>query len=224
MQSICNLHLKTIYYILFASITNQPILVEFLTVSFAFTRQPLAAGLYEPEGIYLSAPFTGQGQLLHVWGDHAEFYANYNYNGVPLQGYIGLAFFLPPATEITAVDDGRVTEISYERGGFEKYIKLHHRWGESLYAFLQTVHVEAGQLLERGSLLASATENPAPAHPHLHFAIRVAPYNRFDGWGGFTNPLPYLPPGVGTPPEFDTSAPLSSPPPMALEFPGMRRS
>ena len=30
--------------------------------------------------------------------------------------------------------------------------------------------------------------------PHLHFAVRISPYNRFDGWGGFANPLLFLDP------------------------------
>ena len=192
-------------------------------MSFAFTHQPLTAGLYEPEGIYLTTPFSGEGYLLHEWGAHAEFYANYNYNGVPLQGYIGLAFSLPLATEIIAVDDGRVMEISYEYGGFEKYIKLHHWWGESLYALLHTIHVESGQTVERGSHLATTTPNALPSHPHLHFAIRIAPYNRFDGWGGFADPRPYLSPNAITPPEFEVSTSLLLPPPMAVEVPGMRR-
>ena len=192
-------------------------------MSFAFTRQPLAAGQYEPEGIYLTAPFTGTGHLLHDWGAYANVYANHTYNGVPLKGYIGLAFSLAAGAEIVAADDGQVSEISQERDGFEKYIKLQHWWGESLYAFLHAVHVESGQKVVRGHHLASAALAPTPPHPHLHFAIRVTPYNRFDGWGGFTDPSPYLPPDIITRPAFDAISSPAVPPTMPIETPRQRR-
>jgi murein DD-endopeptidase MepM/ murein hydrolase activator NlpD len=30
---------------------------------------------------------------------------------------------------------------------------------------------------------------------HLHFGIRIYPYTRGDGWGGFVNPVPHMQPG-----------------------------
>ena len=171
---------------------------------FRFIDQPLRSGLYEPEGLYLNLPFaaadgTLQGEpprLCGRWGEFAEEYAAITYNGVPLQGNTGLDFALEPFTPICAVDHGRVTEISVEPGGFERYIKVEHRWGESLYAYLGRIAVDSGRLVSRGEQLASST---AAVHGHrsarFHLAIRINPFNRYDGYGGFTDPLPYLVPG-----------------------------
>lgn len=186
--------------------------------------QPLIAGLYEPEGIYLSTPFEGTARVSQYWAQHPDFYAQYRYNGVPLKGHIGIDFLLNVGSTLIAVDNGRVVEISFEPGGFERYIKIEHRWGESFYAHVGTVEVEAGQLVKRNDRIATSGENSHNVPPHLHFGIRITPYNRFDGWGGFTDPLPFLNPSnivLGEGEEGENSS--FTPHPMAVEKPGMRR-
>ncbi len=204
-------------------------------MTFKFTALPLASGLYEPEGIYLSTPFAGRWPIIHFWGENPEYYVQFKYNGVGLKGHIGLDFAMPKGTQIFAVDAGRVMELSYEPGGFGRYIKLEHTWGESLYAYMDEIQIEAGQMVQRshwlgysgdsnGGLLAPGGERPA-LQPHLHLGIRIKPYNRFDGWGGFTDPLPYLSPvDFILPDEVEPDERQThTPPPMAIERIGMRR-
>lgn len=195
-------------------------------MTYRFMHQSLESGLYEPEGIYLSAPFAGQGRVLQRWGENPAYYARFKYNGVPLHGHIGVDFGLSPETALLAVDQGRVMEISYERHGFEHYIKVEHRWGESFYAHVGEVTVDSGQMIPRGEQLGYSID-PAlsgiTTNAHLHFAIRVLPYNRFDGWGGFADPLPFMDPEkVLFPTEIDEPVAFE-PPPMANEVHDMRR-
>lgn len=150
------------------------------------------ANQYEPEGIHLTLPFEGTAPLLQGWGDNPGYHSQFTYNGVPLKGHPGLDFLLPAGSSILSVDAGRVVEISHEPGGFGRYVKLEHRWGESLYAHLGDLFVESGQRVERGRKLGGTELVARGSPPHLHFAIRLAPYNRLDGWGGFADPLPYL--------------------------------
>lgn len=170
-------------------------------MGFKFASHKLLNGLFEPEGIYLAPPLEGTLHVLAGWGDHAEAYAASRYNGVPLKGHVGLDLAVTPGARIVAADAGRVVEMAIERGGFECYIKVEHRWGESLYANVGELLVETGQSVQRGETLALAPELPGPAQAganhilYLHFGVRVAPFNRYDGWGGFTDPTPYLPPG-----------------------------
>ncbi len=194
-------------------------------MSFKFVNQPLASGLYEPEGIYLYTPFAGRCPIVQFWGEHAEYYSQFKYNGVPVKGHIGLDFAMPRGSNIYAVDQGRVIEISYEPQGFGRYIKLDHSWGESLYACLDEVAVDSGQLVARGAWLAYSGDGNGTVQPHLHFGIRIKPYNRFDGWGGFTDPLPYLSPAdLLFPTEEDWETQMDfKPPALANERPGMRR-
>ncbi len=161
-------------------------------MTFKFVNQPLLSGLYEPEGIYLSSPLVGRFVISQQWGDFPDYYQQFTYNGVPLKGHIGLDFVAPVGTRVAAVASGRVVELGYEAHGFGRYLKLEHSWGESFYAHLDEIWVESGQLIARGATIALSGDRNGELTPHLHFGLRIKPFNRFDGWGGFTDPLPYL--------------------------------
>ncbi len=193
-------------------------------MKYRFTNHPLEAGLYEPEGIYLSTPFDEPHRIIQFFGQFPEFYGQFDYNNTALRGHPGIDFEMEPGTALYAVDDGRVMEISNEAGGFERYVKMEHRWGESLYALLSTIEVEAGQRVKRNQLLAYSGANRLNVPPHLHFAIRTNPYNRLDGWGGFSDPLAYLnPENIQLPDDGETAASSMIYHPMVDEKPGMRR-
>lgn len=151
-------------------------------------------GRYEPEGIYLAPPLQYRAPIVQQWGDNGTFYKNFTYNGVPLRGYMGLGFDARIGSAVHTVEPGRVTEVSIERGGLGRYIKLEHRWGESLYGCLRRVDVESGQTVRQGERLGQTGTIDGTTHRRLHIGLRIAPYNRFDGWGGFTNPLPFFDP------------------------------
>lgn len=161
---------------------------------FDFLRSDIEDGRYEPEGLYLAAPFEGRRRITQQWGENPEYYRQFAPGGVPLRGHNGLDFALPEGARLFAVDRGRVVEIGFDRAGYGRYIKLVHRWGESLYAHMQAFTVESGAAVERGQVIGYADNTGLSTGPHLHFAIRVYPYNRADGWGGFTDPLPFLHP------------------------------
>lgn len=197
-------------------------------MKYKFMTQPLLAGLYEPEGIYLSTPFDGACPILQFFGQHPDHYAQYQYNSIPLKGHVGVDFGMAPGTHLYAVDNGRVMEISFEQGGFERYIKLEHRWGESFYAHIGEIAVEAGQLVKRNEHIARSGRPGGGLPPHLHFGVRVLPYNRFDGWGGFSDPLPFLNPSNILLPnpdnqEGEDGSSTFAPHPMAVERIGLRR-
>lgn len=151
------------------------------------------AGRHEPEGIFLSYPVdTPETIVLQGWGAHPTYYNMFTYNGVRLHGHPGLDLAAPPGAPILAADHGRVSEIGRDAFGLGLYIKIEHRWGESLYAQLGQALVESGRHVKRGEQIATASLPPQEGIIHLHFAIRIFPYNRFDGWGGFSDPTPYL--------------------------------
>jgi murein DD-endopeptidase MepM/ murein hydrolase activator NlpD len=193
-------------------------------MKYQFMSQPLVAGLYEPEGIYLSTPFDIASPVLQFFGQHPDHYAQFRYNGVPLKGHVGVDFGMEPGSHLFAVDHGRVIEISFEADGFERYVKLEHRWGESLYALVGEIAVEAGQLIRRNEYIARSGRSSQGLLPHLHFGVRISPYNRFDGWGGFTDPLPFLNPNLIILPDAgDDDRPALPPHAMAIERAWLRR-
>lgn len=183
------------------------------------------SGQFEPEGIYLFPPLEGECLLLLGWGDQPAYHAQFTYNGIALKGHTGLDIAARPGAQVVAADAGKVTEISIELGGFGRYIKLEHRWGESIYAHLGEILVETGQVVARAQPIAHIETGKRVYAPRLHFAIRITPYNRFDGWGGFTDPLPYLYNGeIVKPEEIEPDDPNPAQlPPILVERPGMRR-
>ena len=56
--------------------------------------------------------------------------------------------------------------------------------------------VQAGQRLGLSGNSGNARNNGSSGGnatgPHLHFGLRMAPFNRHDGWGGYSDPAPYL--------------------------------
>jgi len=187
------------------------------------------AGQYEPEGIHLTMPVDSEtALLLQGWGDNPEYHGRFTYNGIRLKGHPGIDLAAPAGTDIRACDSGRIIEISNEAGGLGRSIKIEHRWGESLYAQIGEILVETGQVVERGQPIGRADRVRRAFATHLHFAIRVHPYNRFDGWGGFSDPTPFL---YGTDlltvdAENDGQAEQAHShflPPMIEESPGLRR-
>jgi murein DD-endopeptidase MepM/ murein hydrolase activator NlpD len=161
-------------------------------VSFDFVKQSILRGFYEPEGIYLHKPFEGRQPITQLWGENPQHYGRFRPGGVPLQGHNGIDFGIPNGTKLFAVDRGRVIEIGNDSDGYGRYLKLQHRWGESLYAHMQGFTVEAGQFVKRGQVIGYSDNTGASAGPHLHLGIRVHPYDRSDGWGGYIDPLPFL--------------------------------
>ena len=112
---------------------------------------------------------------------------------MPLKGHNWLDFALPLGTTVLATEAGKVKAVSFAPEGLGHYIVLEHAWGESLYAQLDQVRVQAGQVVQRGDVIALSGSSGAAANgAFLHFGIRINPYTRTDGWGGFSDPLPYL--------------------------------
>lgn len=161
---------------------------------FKFTNQALQEGLYEPEGIYLNLPYAGDGVVLRPFGIQEQHEEELTYNDVPLRGHNGIDFGVSPSATLLAVDKGRVAEIGFDQGGFGRYIKLSHAWGESLYALIGDVIVDAGHRVTLGEPLGRVGNEffLIGKWSLLHFGIRILPFNRFDGWGGYSNPISYF--------------------------------
>lgn len=142
--------------------------------------------------LHVELPFAGRWPMTQGWGGNAQLYGTILYDNVPLKGHNGLDFGTPIGTPLLASDDGTVARVDYEEGGFGHFVLLQHAWGESLYAHLERIDVAQGTSIARGQALGLSGNSGFSFGPHLHFSIRITPYRRTDGWGGFINPLPFL--------------------------------
>jgi murein DD-endopeptidase MepM/ murein hydrolase activator NlpD len=183
----------------------------------------LAPALFR-DAIALSIPFQGNHRVSQLWGDNAGFYRQFTYDGVALRGHNGIDFAMPIGTPLLAADAGTVQTVGASPKGFGNWIMLDHRWGQSVYAHMHRITVREGQAIGRGDRLGESGNSGTSTGPHLHFSIRITPYFRGDGWGGYCDPLPFMeadklniPAGIrGEGPEGETIPP--SPPP--IEEPG----
>lgn len=177
-------------------------------------RAPKLPGTDMPNltaGKFLGQPFAGQFGISQLWGENSGFYTRYSYDGVALWGHNGIDFLTPTGTPVLATAAGEVAQAGFEPGGFGNYILLAHPWGESIYAHLETIEVQVGQQVGRGAVIGRSGNSGGSTGPHLHFSIRIHPYTRTDGWGGYSDPLPYLDPQtVAWPPYMLEAAALSS--------------
>jgi murein DD-endopeptidase MepM/ murein hydrolase activator NlpD len=126
------------------------------------------------------------------FGERPEYYSKFVVSGVPLRGHNGLDFGLPTGSEIVACADGQVIERWNDPSGYGLYVKLRHSWGESLYAHLSQQIVSLGDTVVAGQPVGKSGNTGNSTGAHLHFSIRINPYRRDDGWGGFSDPEPYL--------------------------------
>lgn len=184
------------------------------------------------KGTFLATPFAGQYIITQLWGENPAFYSRYSYEGATLLGHNGIDFGLPLGVGVLATDAGQVIQVGYEPTGFGHFVLLAHAWGQSIYAHLNSVSVQNGQQVGRAQTLGVSGSTGNSSGPHLHFAIRIHPFTRTDGWGGFSDPLPYLNPrDVAwpsymmdvTPQQIPYEEPLLSPPGMAEDSPGYIR-
>jgi len=150
------------------------------------TPKPVMPTLIHPVSV------TQHQRITQYFGENPDFYKRFTVSGVPLKGHNGLDFGTPTGTPILSCAPGQVVEVAEDPLGYGKYVKLQHPWGQSLYAHLSEWAVSMNQEVGSGAYLGKSGNTGISSGPHLHFGLRVNPFNRADGWGGYTDPLPYL--------------------------------
>lgn len=76
-------------------------------------------------------------------------------------------------TPILAAADGRVT-FAGKKPGFGNFVQIDHGYGiETFYAHAKGLFAKKGQVVTRGTLIASIGNTGASTGPHLHYEIRV---------------------------------------------------
>lgn len=121
------------------------------------------------------------------FGENDIDYAKYG-----VKGHVGIDIAVPTGTDVLAAADGQVMEVGNMPNTYGNYVKLMHSWGESLYAHLMRQTVQQGMHVKAGERIGISNATGNATGPHLHFGIRVNPYNRTDGYDGYSDPLPYL--------------------------------
>lgn len=75
-------------------------------------------------------------------------------------------------TPVLATADGKVILASLSTGGYGNRVMIHHdKTYESLYAHLQKMYVEEGDIVSVGDTIGLSGNTGRSTNPHLHFEI-----------------------------------------------------
>ncbi len=84
----------------------------------------------------------------------------------------GLDFTAPTGTPIYATADGKVTEASYNTGGYGNNVMINHGFGyETRYAHMVRIKARVGQLVKRGEVIGWVGSTGKSTGPHLHYEV-----------------------------------------------------
>jgi murein DD-endopeptidase MepM/ murein hydrolase activator NlpD len=137
---------------------------------------------------FLMAPVQTS-RMTQGFGGNCNWYCKFTVQGTPLRGHNGVDWGVVLNTPIVATDAGRVMWNGFDPGGYGHFIRLWHRWGESIYAHLNEKLVSNGAEISRGQRIALSGNTGNSTGPHLHFAVRINPFRKDDGWGGYSDPV-----------------------------------
>lgn len=127
-----------------------------------------------------------KGIITQFWGENQNLYEKWN-----LRGHNGLDISCVVGTPVRAGADGWIREAMFNKV-LGNYIKVMHEWGHTIYAHLSKLNVLHGQKVKAGDVIGWSGNTGNSTGPHLHFGVRINPYDRNDGWLGYSNPLPLL--------------------------------
>ena len=90
-----------------------------------------------------------------------------------------LDYGVPIGTNVYAAADGVVLQASWRSGGLGNCVVLQHSGGLRTYYGHGngTFYVKPGQVVKKGQLIMLSGNTGNSSGPHLHFEVRVSPYN-----------------------------------------------
>lgn len=105
------------------------------------------------------------------------YYSSGRYHGA-------LDYGVPVGTEVYAAAEGVVLAANWSNGGLGNYVCIQHSGGmRTLYGHGNgTFYVKPGDVVKKGQLIMLSGNTGNSSGPHLHFEVRVSPYN-WSYWG-----------------------------------------
>jgi len=105
-----------------------------------------------------------------------------------------LDYGIPIGTEVYAAEEGVVLAAGWSNSGYGNYVCLQHANGmRTYYAHGNgTFYVSVGDVVSRGELIMLSGNSGRSTGPHLHFEVRVSPYNWYGPGDSRRDPRNYL--------------------------------
>lgn len=143
------------------------------------------------------------GAITQYFGENGAVYSKWGY-----AGHNGVDFGVQNGTPVKAAADGKVDRISFEDGGYGRYVRLSHKGGYYLtwYAHLKSTLVPVGAIVSQGDVIALSDNTGFSTGPHLHWGLSI-PTTPNPGYKTYHDPMKYVgntsnPPPPGEIPDF----------------------
>lgn len=123
-----------------------------------------------------------------------------NYAQFGLPGHEGIDIMAPTGSKVFAVAPGTVKMVQKnpDEHNYGTHIRIDHADGyETIYAHLQEVNVQPGQVVEAGSLLGLADNTGNSFGSHLHLTLKHKGETQGDWPNNMIDPTPFLLPLLG---------------------------
>jgi len=105
-----------------------------------------------------------------------------------------LDYGIPVGTEVYAAAEGVVLAAGWSNSGYGNYVCLQHANGMRTYYAHGNgkFYVDVGDVVARGELIMLSGNSGRSTGPHLHFEVRVSPYNWYGPGDSRRDPRNYL--------------------------------
>ncbi len=86
----------------------------------------------------------------------------------------GLDFTAPQGTPIYATGNGRVTDASFDQGGYGNHVIINNGYGyQTLFGHMSKIKVKEGQTVKRGEVIGWVGSTGKSTGPHCHYEVHV---------------------------------------------------
>ena len=123
---------------------------------------------------------------------YPDFYKQFGYNG-----HNGIDIYGVQNDYIFAACDGRVSIAHFDSTGYGNLtVIVDDEGGQHYYAHQNAIAVKVGDIIKAGCLIGymgntgNVIGGPYSDGTHLHYGYRPAGYNKYNGYGGFIDPMP----------------------------------
>ncbi len=86
----------------------------------------------------------------------------------------GLDFTAPQGTPIYATGNGRVSDASFDQGGYGNHVIINNGYGyKTLFGHMSKIKVKKGQNVKRGEVIGWVGSTGKSTGPHCHYEVHV---------------------------------------------------
>lgn len=86
----------------------------------------------------------------------------------------GLDFTAPQGTPIYATGNGRVSDASFDQGGYGNHVIINNGYGyKTLFGHMSKIKVKKGQVVKRGEVIGWVGNTGKSTGPHCHYEVHI---------------------------------------------------